>query len=212
MKGISILNFLISLRKELSYSYQNQRTDFYNTLLAFRNLNGLVKKFDEFQSSDNIVITQQNISPLGLKFNDSQQKCDAKLGKARFEATFNKSQNYQVSFYRLIMRTEKIIVQLHFINNQLIYIRIQFDKLDIHQDIREQVLHSIFYKYELSYSSQPHEIIIKDRHDNTLKCMDYGVIFIEYFSGLPSHKTLLELIKNENYIKTKKTETMLDFI
>jgi hypothetical protein len=212
MKGKSFLNFLISIRRELSYSYQNQRNDYYKALLAFRNMNGLIKKFDEFQSSDNIVITQQNITPLGLKFNDSIQKCDARLGKARFEAAVNKSQHYQVSFYRLMMEKVKTIVQLHFINNQLIYIRIQFDELDLHQIIKNQVFNSIFYKYELSSINHPHEMVIRDCHNNMLKCRDNGKIYLEYCSGMPSHKVILEDIRNKNINQAVKSEVIMDFI
>ncbi len=207
----NVFNKLLFSAKRESRNYQNQRYDYYNQRSVLRTIKSLNDRITEVCNSEVDSLTEQSINPLGIDFGISSRELIKVYGKPRYRINGGLDKNHQILFYKLELGENTFLVQMHFYQGKMVYVKSVFDYLKSKSNTKFEVINAINAKYNIGIGDDENiNKIIGDKNGNRMMIIDYGELGIQYFSGeltvysaIKNHchrKRSMEFQQNNNYV------------
>jgi hypothetical protein len=204
------------------YSYNNlARKEYYTARAHARSYQELHDRISAKGDDANYYFyTDKTIKPFGIKFGSSVKDAKRILGKPNYELEFDKSDLHKVVFYKKRVDSYKYILQLHFLDDELVY---AMDHVYENFKLNDYHLLELTKLLLFKYTNKTHneltssQITLVDSKDNRITIIDSLEYNICYSTGnaftLARLQHLIEK-ENDHTIKSKLRSkiAMLNFL
>ncbi len=204
------------------YSYNSQaRHEYYLARSDARNYQDLLHRLNtKGSNADSYYYTDEIICPFDIPFGSNYKYACKILGNPNYELELKNSPLLKVVFYKKRVDSYKYLLQLHFLDDELVYaMNHVYESIPLQNHHMLEMTRLLLYKYthktnnELSSS----EITLVDSKDNRITIFDSLEYNIRYSTGnvftLTRLKQLIEYEFNQT-IKSKLRSkiAMLNFL
>lgn len=184
---------------------QNDREDYYEQFTFPKN----ILQFLRWQSDTQTAIRlspEQNFCFRNIEFGSSKKAVYEKKGKPRYVRLCGmfSEKKHEIAFYKEMQDSNKLISQLHFIDDLFFYGCHTFRSLP--RDNFPLIKKAVFEKYGIrDFDDKNHEIIT-DSHKNQIRFVDNVFLNLIYLSGDERFKILIEEYAKEYSVVKRKSQ------
>jgi len=186
--------------------YSEKRKEYYSRNNEIRNRVNLLKR-TEIDTAKDSYISPTIIMPFGAKFGSTKYDIKQSLGKPDYILVDSGIPNHQVFFYKKRAENYRYLLQIHFIDDKMIYAMNRFKTKDLLESTEDlfRIANLLVEKYigkSLSVDDSIDATIV-DSENNKIAISGILELRVRYISGDIS---LLDISKNNNNLKKKASK------
>jgi len=181
-----MINFVIHKinRYIASRSDKASREDFYYSKIYFKRITVFYNIFSSKKADALVLLTEETINPLGLKFGSSYKEAIRQFNKPSFQYS-NKKQdkNHKAVLIRHNINNIKLLVQLQFFNDALFFIGLDVSSIRKEEE-KTSIINTVIQKYlNKPFLTGDEYPIIEDKKGNFITINDDINFSICYLAG-----------------------------